>query len=152
MKKSVKPQLPVMPPIAYMDEEGVVSKLLANKDKLIVIHFWATWCVPCLEEIPKLDDTQRKFLKDGFKVYALSLDMANIGKVREFYKTAGIKYLSIVMDANLSAFKALKLRGVPSTVFLNNKLEIISVYEKPVDWQSKEIQDFIISQIWSLNR
>jgi thiol-disulfide isomerase/thioredoxin len=130
-----------------MTSLGIVKRLDVSKNKLTAIHFWATWCKPCVEEMPKLDQAQKKFYKDGLVIYPMSLDLTNVAKVMEFYETHKIHYVRLMMDANMSAFKSAKINGLPSTIFVNSKMQEIKRVEGPIDWQSKEIEDFITAQI-----
>ena len=56
------------------------------------------------------------------------------------------------MDANLSAFKSMKLQGLPSTIFVNNKMQEVARFEGPVDWQSREVENFITNQTGGLSK
>jgi thiol-disulfide isomerase/thioredoxin len=69
--------------LATLDERVIASTAL--RGKVTLVHFWATWCPPCVEEMPALDKFYREHRQDGFEVVAISVeDAADESKVRDF--------------------------------------------------------------------
>ncbi len=136
-----------LPTIIYSDEQGKEQTFGSKKNKLTALHFWATWCVPCVKELPQIDAIQKKYAGKGFKVIALSLDGKNTDKARKFYNENAINSLALFFDANLSAFQQLKIKGLPTTIFINSKGEEIARTEGDLDWESNEVEEFIDLQI-----
>jgi len=67
--------------------DGRVVGSAALSGKVTLVHFWATWCPPCREEMPALDKFYREHQRDGFEVVAISIeDAADEGKVRDFVR------------------------------------------------------------------
>lgn len=129
--------------IVYSDENGKKYELKSNKQRLTALHFWATWCVPCVKELPQVNKAQKKYADKGFKVVALSLDGNNIKNVKTFYKDNKIENLDLYFDSDMNAFQKLRVRGLPTTIFINEKNEEIARAEGDLDWQSGEVEDFI---------
>lgn len=128
-----------LPAIVYNNENGAEQWLDAKMNKLTALHFWATWCKPCIEELPQVNAAQKKYAAQGFKVVALSLDGKNTEKVKKFYHDNKIDNLEVFLDSDMSAFQKLKIHGLPTTIFINSKGEEIYRFEKPLGWESTEV-------------
>jgi thiol-disulfide isomerase/thioredoxin len=95
---------------------------LANfKGKLIVINFWATWCVPCREEMPSLDLLQSDKRLNNLKVFPINIGNEDLIKSESFFKELNIKNLDIYFDPTVSLVKKFALRGVPTTILLDKE-------------------------------
>lgn len=142
-----KPALVKLPEIVYSDENGKAKNLETKGYKLTALHFWATWCVPCVKELPQVDAVQKKYKNKGFKVIALSLDNKNTEKVKKFFKDNKIKNLDVLFDSSLAAFQQLKIKGLPTTIFIDQNGNAVGTAEGYLDWKSKTVQDFIELQV-----
>ena len=137
------PTLANLPEITYSDENGKVQTLETKGYKLTALHFWATWCVPCVKELPQINAMQKKYKNKGFRVVALSLDNKNLGKVKKFFKNNKIDNLDILFDSNLAAFQQLKIKGLPTTIFINSEGQAVGTAEGYLNWKSKNVKEFI---------
>jgi thiol-disulfide isomerase/thioredoxin len=132
-----------IPAISHSDQQGKVQNVDFSKNKLTALHFWATWCQPCVIELPAVDAVQQKYIKQGFKIVALSLDGKNIDNVKKFYSENHISSLDILMDANMDSFQKLGLKGLPTTIFINSKGKEIARADGPLDWENPSVGKFI---------
>lgn len=132
-----------MPEIAYSDEAGKTQLLETKEYKLTALHFWATWCVPCVKELPQINTMQKKYKNKGFRVVALSLDNNNVDKVKKFFKDNKINNLDILFDSSLAAFQQLKIKGLPTTIFINSEGQAVGTAEGYLNWKSKNVKEFI---------
>ena len=138
----------ILPALSYNDEEGMQKPVKTDGKPLTALHFWATWCVPCVDELVQVDQALKAYGNSGFNVIALSEDgVANIKKVKDFYGAHNITALKPNIDANMTALQALKGRGLPTTIFLDKEGKEIARAEGAVDWTSKETTDFIESHL-----
>jgi thiol-disulfide isomerase/thioredoxin len=111
--------------------EGVVFKDSNNYDvnlddfkgKLLILNFWATWCAPCREEMPSLDDLQSNSNFDNLKIFPINIGQENFSKSDSFFKELNIQNLEIYFDAPITLAKKFSLRGVPTTILFNKKGE-----------------------------
>ena len=111
--------------------EGVVFKDANNYDvnlddfkgKLLILNFWATWCAPCREEMPSLDDLQSNSNFDNLKIFPINIGQENFSKSDSFFKELNIQNLEIYFDAPITLAKKFSLRGVPTTILFNKKGE-----------------------------
>ena len=90
------------------------------RGKVLVVNFWATWCVPCREEIPALMKVQRQYAPNGVKIVGIALD--NVVKVREYAEEMRVDYVLLIGAAEtLGLAKDLGNRAgvLPFTVVLD---------------------------------
>jgi thiol-disulfide isomerase/thioredoxin len=136
--------------VEYINAAGL-EKILHNTDnKLYVINFWATWCAPCVAEIPAFETVSRDYDKAGVRFIFISLDFPS--KVKEqlipfLEKNKIDQEVAIMMetDANLWIDKVdPSWQGnIPSTLFLNNQKKIRYFHPEALD--EKELRKLISS-------
>lgn len=124
---------------AYLDAEGATHALSAHKGKVVVVHFWAKWCPPCVEELPLMEQAlQQLDAGEALVVLPLSLDK-EMATVQAFYAAHDITTLPALLDDKGKAMRLLEIRGLPSTVILNRKGEEIARRAGVVDWSSPAV-------------
>ena len=89
--------------------------------KLVILNFWATWCAPCKEEMPSLDDLQSNSKLSNLRIFPINIDQEDISKAAFFFKELDIKNLKIYFDAPITLAKKFSLRGVPTTILFNKQ-------------------------------
>ena len=102
------------------DTKGKVVKLSAQKGKVVVITFWATWCAPCLQELPHLNKFYKKHKKDGLTVLAINTDGPDtFAKAKTIIKRKRMK-MPILKDPEGEVAALLNPRGTnPYTLFVD---------------------------------
>ena len=115
------------------DTEPVEKDIKDLKGKPVILHFWATWCGPCVQELPALDTFARKYAK-GAHILAVATDMKDIPKIRAFYKTKGIQHLKINFDKSGLLSRSFSPAALPTTVFINSNGEEIGRIAGMVEW------------------
>ena len=106
----------------FQDLAGNPRSLDEWQGKIVVLNFWATWCAPCLEEIPMLVKMREKYARSGVEIVGIAIDHA--AKVSEFSKTMGTTYPILVADSGgLDLMRKLgnKAGGLPYTVLLDRR-------------------------------
>lgn len=111
----------------------IKKKLSDFAGKPLIVHFWATWCGACVDEIPELDKYYETYGND-FHLLVVSADEVNGQAVREFYKEKKIKNLSIYIDEKGGLARALKVAALPTTVFVNMKGKELGRIIGPIEW------------------
>ena len=109
--------------------ENVIFKDVNQKDvnlddykgKLLILNFWATWCAPCKEEMPSLDNLQANSNLYNLKIFPINIGQENLTKSESFFKDLNIKNLDIYFDSTVNLSKKFLLRGVPTTIFINKE-------------------------------
>jgi len=89
------------------------------KGNLILLNFWATWCLPCKEEMPSLDLLHQNKDLDNLKIFPINVGQENLEKTSIFFKDLKIENLKIYYDSPVTLAKKLGLRGIPTTILIN---------------------------------
>jgi len=90
---------PVPAPVWQLkDVDGNTVSSEQFKGKIVVVDFWATWCVPCREEMPGYVALQKKYAKDGVVIIGISMDQAGPEVVKEFIQKTGVNYQIVIGD------------------------------------------------------
>ena len=93
------------------------------KGKLLILNFWATWCAPCIEEMPSLNRLQANPVFNNLQIIPINVGRDNVEKSKNFYKKLKINNLEIYFDKDVELANKFLLRGLPTTVFINKKGE-----------------------------
>ena len=107
--------------VTFLDINQKNVNLDDFKGKLIILNFWATWCAPCKEEMPSLDNLQSNTKLNNLKIFPINIGQEDLSKSESFFKQLNIKNLDIYIDAPITLAKKFSLRGVPTTILLNKE-------------------------------
>ncbi len=118
------------------------SLLTASKKNLYIVNFWATWCAPCVKEIPDLISLKEKIGKD-IDVFFISIDSNPSVAIPKFIKKNKINFPHFYTDRKMEISKELEVKVMPTTLIINKDLEEISRVTGYIDWKDKEIIDAI---------
>ena len=107
--------------IILNDENNIEKKLINILDfnSKYVVNFWATWCIPCKKELPDLN--KMKIENKDLKVIIISIDKKPINDQLNFLKKNKVNELSAYFDQNMTFFKSLRLKGIPTTLLINQQ-------------------------------
>ena len=107
--------------VIFKDKNQKNVNLKDYKGKLVILNFWATWCAPCREEMPSLDNLQSNQKLGNLKVFPINIGKENLSKSEIFFEELNIKNLEIYFDSSITLAKKFKLRGVPTTILFNKE-------------------------------
>ena len=110
-----------LPAFTLTDPEGQSREIPFFAGKGIVLNLWATWCPPCVEEMPALDRLGALLAPEGILVIPASSDRNGRAQVEPFYARAGIRNLGIWLDPKSAAMRALGARGLPTTILIDRQ-------------------------------
>ena len=122
--------------------ETFLVKDINDIEKTISLNFWATWCAPCIKEIPELIELKEKF-KNNIEVYFFSVDFNVKKTVPKFLKKNKISGLSVLNDEKLKVSDKFEIKVMPTTVVINKNFEEVAQVKGYVDWLSPEYINFI---------
>jgi len=129
--------------LIFMDKNQKNVNLDDFKGKLIILNFWATWCAPCKEEMPSLDDLQSNTKLNNLKIFPINIGQEDISKSESFFKELNIKNLDIYIDPPVTLAKKLSLRGVPTTILFNKKGKEFARIIGSIDFNDKELINWL---------
>jgi thiol-disulfide isomerase/thioredoxin len=95
--------------------------------KVMLITFFATWCPPCIQEIPSLISLQQEFGEKGFSVVAISVDQGGTNPVKKVIEKTGINYPVLMADAKVTIDFG-GIVGIPTSFLVNQKGNVIKNY------------------------
>lgn len=104
---------------SFTDGTGAPRGISTYRGKVVLVNFWATWCGPCVKEMPALSSLQNKFAGLPFEVLALSQDRGGAAVVKAFYDQQKITNLKVYIDQGGKAGRDLGLRGLPTSVLVD---------------------------------
>jgi len=100
---------------------GGVLKLESLRGRVVLVDFWATWCVPCLSEIPMFNQLKKDYQPRGVEVIAISLDEEGAAKVKPFLKAHPMDYTQVIGDQNTAAAFNIPDSSLPVTLLIDKQ-------------------------------
>jgi len=124
-----------VPEITMLAGDGTQIGLDHFRGKVVVLNFWATWCAPCVEELPSLARLHDRLGGRG-EVVALSVDRGGLDQVVPFLSEYGITIAPYV-DASMSAMRLFRLSGLPTTIIIDAQGREIGRVTGPAVWDDE---------------
>jgi thiol-disulfide isomerase/thioredoxin len=131
-----------LPEIKFQDAEGKVRTLADWRGKVVLLNLWATWCLPCRQEMPALDRLQKALGSDKFEVVALSVDRKGVDASKKFLddiKTG----LPLYVDPTARAYADLRAVGLPATLLIDAQGREIGRLLGPAEWDGEDAMGLI---------
>jgi len=133
--------------VEFFDSKNRKLSLDEFKENPLIINFWATWCVPCKEEMPHLNKLVSKSKFKDIKVIPINIADENLEKSKEFFKKLNINNLKIFYGSSLDLAKEFKLRGIPTTIFVDKEGYEFARIIGFVDFENKSFLDWIYNNL-----
>lgn len=124
------------PALAFTAQDGSPKQLADFRGRPVLVNLWATWCGPCVEEMPSLARLQAK--RPGLTILALSEDRQGESAVAPFLAKLKIDGLAVYLDPANAAIKQFGVRGLPTSFLIGADGNVIWSYEGSADWDSPE--------------
>ena len=117
------------------------------KSNIVIINFWATWCAPCEEEMPHLNQLKSKSKFKDIEIIPINIADEELKKSKEFFEELNINNLEIFYGSSLKLAKEFKLRGIPTTIIIDKEgyefARIIGV----IDFENKSFLDWLSNHL-----
>jgi thiol-disulfide isomerase/thioredoxin len=126
--------------ISFTDAAGRKLTLADFRGRVVLLNFWATWCVPCVEEMPSLDRLQAKLSGRSFAVVAISVDRQGLDLVRPFLARTQIQNLDTYLDPPGASMRAFGVRGLPTTLVIDQEGREAGRIEGMARWDTPEAE------------
>jgi thiol-disulfide isomerase/thioredoxin len=131
-----------LPDLAFSGPAGKSLTLADFHGRGILLNLWATWCVPCRQEMPALDRLQAKVGGKNFEVVTINIDTTKLDKPKAFLSEIGVKSLGFYSDSKADVFQVLKkdgkVAGLPTTILVGKDGCEIGTMAGPAQWDSND--------------
>ena len=139
--------IPVTPPqpapeVSFTDADGKPASLADLAGKPAIVNLWATWCQPCLREMPALERLQSS-LAGKLTIAAVSQDRAGAKLVGPFVAAMGLRQLKIYLDPKSGLGHAFKVRGLPTSIVIDAQGRVVGRIEGPAEWNSATMMEVL---------
>jgi thiol-disulfide isomerase/thioredoxin len=132
----------LLPNLTFTDAAGAHKSLSDWHGRTVLLNLWATWCVPCRQEMPALAELERKLGGRNFEVVAVNIDTRDLDKPKTWLKQYGIESLAYYSDPSAKVFQDLKLIGkafgMPTTLIVDPNGCEIATLAGPAEWSSED--------------
>ncbi|WP_420102547.1 thiol:disulfide interchange protein TlpA [Bosea sp. (in: a-proteobacteria)] len=144
------------PPLPLTGPDGQPTTLAALqagtlKGKTLLVNLWATWCAPCLKEMPALDALQKAMGGPDFAVVAVNIDTRNLDKPKQWLAENRVTALPFYGDPQAATFQALraahKVEGMPVSIIVDREGCELGIIQGPADWASADAKALMAAAI-----
>jgi thiol-disulfide isomerase/thioredoxin len=125
--------------------EGDVFRASSLRSKVVMVNFWATWCGPCLVELPSIVKLRNSFSRDEFEVVGVNLDQDPPSDVPPAIKRYKIEF-PVILDPEHRLTDFFGIEGIPVTVFIDQKGTVLHIEKGDRNWASDEVVEQI--KLW----
>ena len=131
------------PPVTFTDGDGKTLSLEDFRGKVVLINFWATWCAPCIEEMPSLARLANALQGQDFVVLAISIDRGGAAVTRPFLDKLGAGTLATYVDVSGRAPAAFKTPGLPTSILIDREGRLLGKLLGAADWSGEAARSLI---------
>lgn len=131
----------------FLDPNDQPVTLEAFRGKVVLLNLWATWCVPCREEMPALDRLQAKRGSQDFAVVAVAQDRSGRAKVEIFLGQIGARHLASYLDTSMKSGRAWGTIGLPTSILIDRQGREIGRLIGAAEWDSADALKLIDAAI-----
>ena len=133
---AVKPD--PLPATGFTEQDGTIRTVKDFGGRIVLMNFWATWCAPCVREMPSLLRLQEKLGSRDFTVIALSEDRKGWEKIAPFREELGLTALPLFHDVGSKMMFGAKVRGLPTTILIGRDGKELGRLTGDAEWDSDE--------------
>ena len=126
------------PELAMLDTGGAHAGFKDFRGKTVLVNFWATWCAPCIREMPSLVRLQKARSGRDFTVIALSQDLRGWPVVEPFLQKHDLSALPVYVDEKTAIARSIGIQGLPTSVLLDRDGRELGRLAGHAEWDSPE--------------
>lgn len=145
--RGVEDPVDMIAAISFKDIDGNDKTLADWKGRTVLLNLWATWCPPCREEMPWLEELEVARGSEKFQVVPVSIDQGTKDKPLDFLNSVNIKKMPFMQDSTMNAFHNLRKKGValgmPTTLLVDTNGCALGVLNGPAHWASDDAKALI---------
>ena len=127
----------------FVDENGASLTMAAFAEGPVLVNFWATWCAPCIAELPALSRAAAALADDGVTVLLVSIDRGGAKKAMPFLQTHGVSGVALGFDPKAKLSREIGVRGLPTTLLLNGGQTNAWRFVGPFEWDEPAMLEMI---------
>jgi thiol-disulfide isomerase/thioredoxin len=120
-----------------LDAGGLVQAIAREKGRVVLVNFWATWCVPCRDEMPSIQGLKEKLAGRPFAVLAVNLDEPE-SRIRKFLSQTKVDF-TVLLDPERKAAKAWDARILPASFVVGPDGRIRYTVTGDLDWENEHV-------------
>lgn len=147
MPTVARPATPVrqspLPHAVFYDAAGKDFTLEGFKGDVLLVNLWATWCPPCIAELPSLDMLQARLRDKGLKVLAISMDRKPVEEVSAFLAARRVEQLDVYIDRDRNIKLKWQYEALPVSFLVDRSGNVLEVFMGPREWTEGEVFDKI---------
>ena len=122
-----------------VDVAGNGFNMASLADTPLLVNFWATWCAPCVAELPSLERSAKVLAEDGIRVMLVSIDRGGPAKALPFLERLGVDTPHLGFDPKARLSREMGVRGLPTTILLNAGHQTSWSFVGPFEWDSPAV-------------
>jgi len=126
------------PQTPFLAGDGTEVTMADFEGRVLVVNFWATWCAPCVKELPSLDRLQAALQEEGLLVMAISQDRQGAQVAAPFLKDLGVERLGLFLDPRMKLGAQFGVRALPWTVVVDRDGRIVGELPGLAEWDAPE--------------
>jgi peroxiredoxin len=129
------------PDFTFPGLDGKMIRLSDYKGKVVLVNIWATWCPPCVDEMPSMEKLYQKFKGENFEILAVSIDEPGLKAVAPFMKKSGLTFPALI-DSEGVIKTVYGITGIPESFIIDKQGILIKKIVGPVDWAATNVFRF----------
>jgi len=131
-----------VPDVTFTDTEGGEVNLKQYKGKVVMVNLWATWCAPCIKEIPQMENIRQTNIDKDLVVLPISIDEES-EKVKPFLTRHGLAHYKTWLDPNKDIDRVMPADVVPATYVFDGSGNLIGFLRGYLDWGDEDVQPYL---------
>ncbi len=131
------------PEESFLAEDGRAWTFEDFRGQVVLVNFWATWCGPCIRELPSIERLQAELGSDAFTVAIVSQDKDGWPRINKFLKRLKVSSPKSFLDEKLVLSRAMQVRGLPVTAILDAEGNEVGRVAGAAEWDTPEAFELV---------